>query len=67
MKRAILHGGPSDIPSDARHCPLQGDEEKIKLPWCGGYEHFERDLSAAAEGNSDMIVFRWTMRTKIAE
>ncbi|MHC3471306.1 DUF5988 family protein [Streptomyces sp. 7R007] len=64
--RVALEGGPSDIPSQMtlEHSVL--DDGKVKVRYLGGYEHFELvdERSPAAD---DMPVFRWTMRTKVAE
>ena len=65
--RAILHGGPENIPDEKRVQPVGPLDEKIKLPHYGGYEHFERIAELDAGGVSEGIVFRWTMRTEIAE
>lgn len=63
--RAILDGGPESIPQASRVQLVNSHEEKIKLPHYGGYEHFERtDLFGE---DATEIIFRWTMRTKIAE
>jgi hypothetical protein len=56
---ADLQGGPDDIRLPVQRVVV--DHDKVKVPWCGGYEHFERDES----GNPR--TFRWTTRTAIAE
>ncbi len=47
------------------------DDLKVKLPHNGGYEHFERvhasDAGTFDGDNDEQIIFRWTMRTKVAE
>jgi hypothetical protein len=58
---AVLHGGPSHLPEVLRSVLEPVEDYKIKVPYLGGYEHFER------EGESSPAVFRWTGRTKIAE
>jgi hypothetical protein len=65
--RAILYGGPEGIPNETRVQLVSPLDEKIKLPHYGGYEHFERTAVLDAGGSSEEIVFRWTMRTEIAE
>ncbi|GAB1819021.1 DUF5988 family protein [Herbidospora sp. RD11066] len=55
----ILEGGPASCPRRTRVEPHAG---KVKIPNQGGYEHFERVESGHPEW-----IFRWTMRTKIAE
>jgi hypothetical protein len=62
----ILSGGPADIPDDARVHHVDTDQEAVKLPHRGGYEHFVRD-DAVGLARDEPIVFRWTMRTEIAE
>ncbi|WP_431727279.1 DUF5988 family protein [Verrucosispora sp. TAA-831] len=59
---ATLVGGPSDAPISAmidRHTEI----DKIKIDFLGGYEHFEREIGTDVTAP----VYRWTMRTKIAE
>jgi hypothetical protein len=61
---AWLDGGPSEFPLAARLCITPSGTTKIKVPYLGGYEHFEQ--VPAASGHTP-VVFRWTMRTKVAE
>ncbi|GIG91447.1 DUF5988 family protein [Plantactinospora endophytica] len=59
---AQLVGGPSDAPATAtigRHDEI----DRIKIIHLGGYEHFEREAGT----DTTAPVYRWTMRTKIAE
>jgi Family of unknown function (DUF5988) len=65
--RAILHGGPDNIPNETRVRLVSSLDEKIKLPHYGGYEHFERSTMLDVNGISEEIVFRWTSRTEVAE
>lgn len=65
--QAILEGGPESIPEASRIRAVDPQEEKIKLPHYGGYEHFER-VGWLDEGpSSPSLIYRWTMRTKVAE
>ncbi|MFY1636775.1 DUF5988 family protein [Solwaraspora sp. WMMB335] len=61
---ALLRGGPRSLPDELRRTRVDETVDKIKIPYCAGYEHFERDGSAEEEGN---VVFTWTGRTYIAE
>jgi hypothetical protein len=61
-----LVGGPASIGGAARVREVDAQENKIKLPHQGGYEHFERVAETAA-GERTVPEFRWTMRTKAAE
>ncbi|MFN8075581.1 MAG: DUF5988 family protein [Kineosporiaceae bacterium] len=59
---AVLEGGPADLPLSTRLQRTPSDAAKLKIPFRGGWEHFER-----AAGQSLPLVFRWVMRTRIAE
>ncbi|WP_026411162.1 DUF5988 family protein [Actinomadura oligospora] len=63
---AVLVGGPDDLPEVARHASA-GDDTTIKVLHRGGYEHFERDEGLGGREPSGPPVYRWTMRTRIAE
>jgi hypothetical protein len=60
---AVLEGGPADLPPELRVLRTQPTGRTYKLPYRGGYEHFE----LVNEDSGDVLVFRWAMRTKIAE
>jgi Family of unknown function (DUF5988) len=65
--RATLEGGPETIPMASRLQVVSPLEEKIKLPHYGGYEHFERAGWLDENISSEHLIFRWTMRTEMAE
>ncbi len=60
----ILRGGPDDFPAGERIHRLLNDADKVKVPYCGGYEHFERTGGTDDAGRP---VFEWTGRTRVAE
>ena len=62
---AVLEGGPLSLPNASRTQLVEPLSEKIKIPFCGGYEHFER--TNPVRENPAQTVFRWTMRTAVAE
>jgi hypothetical protein len=62
----VLEGGPADLPAALRRQSEHIDDTKIKVMHLGGYEHFERTAEPAGDGTRP-VVFRWTMRTRIAE
>ena len=64
---AILEGGPATIPSASRIQSVGPQDEKFKLPYYGGYEHFERTGESSGSDRNGRIVLRWTMRPKLAE
>lgn len=59
----LLEGGPQDFPERLRARAVPTLEPKIKVPHGAGYEHFERTEEAA----DDVVIYRWTARTWIAE
>lgn len=64
---ALLEGGPASIPNTLRTQQVGPADEKIKIPHYGGYEHFERVDGIDQLISLQQIVFRWTMRTEMAE
>lgn len=61
---AVLEGGPTTLSEISRTQTVSAFAEKIKVPHYGGYEHFVR--TDELQENSH-IVFRWRMRTEVAE
>ncbi|MER7274997.1 DUF5988 family protein [Dactylosporangium sp. NPDC000244] len=62
---AMLEGGPVGMPVELRAQRVQSHEEKIKVSYYGGHEHFERVPDTGVGGAP--VVFRWTGRTRMAE
>ncbi|WP_341720680.1 DUF5988 family protein [Micromonospora sp. FIMYZ51] len=62
----VLEGGPASITAEQRSCRTESDTVKIKIAHCGGYEHFER-IDNSAGNDAGPVVFRWSMRTRVAE
>lgn len=58
----ILEGGPDDLPRAHRTGQSTLTARKLKIQHRNGYEHFE-----LVDGDLVPVVFRWIMRTKIAE
>ncbi|MCK2244446.1 MULTISPECIES: DUF5988 family protein [unclassified Crossiella] len=64
----VLVGGPADLPATIRNLRIGNvGKTKIKIPRLGGYEHFELIAEVGNGRPAVPLVFRWTMRTKIAE
>jgi hypothetical protein len=61
---AVLEGGPMTLSEVSRTQTISAFAEKIKIPHYGGYEHFER-TDELQENN--YIIYRWSMRTEVAE
>ncbi|MEU3227421.1 DUF5988 family protein [Streptomyces sp. NPDC006976] len=66
--RVELVGGPADLPQAQRTLHIDADraQQKIKIKYYGGYQHFEPSDEAGGNGRSSRT-FRWTGFTKIAE
>jgi hypothetical protein len=64
---AVLEGGPVSLPEESRTQKVSPFAQKIKVPYYGGYEHFERTCPLEHNVLDEEIVFRWTMRTELAE
>jgi hypothetical protein len=64
MIDALLVGGPASLGTQLRRLQVPALDDKVKVPYCGGYEHFER---SSTDTEATPVVFRWTGRTKIAE
>jgi hypothetical protein len=62
--RVFLLGGPASLPRELREYSTDVDQSTIKIKFCGGYEHFERDDETVVE---EPTLFRWIRRTRIAE
>jgi len=65
---ALLEGGPVNLPAELREQPVDGSDYKIKIPYNGGYEHFERtDENTGGFDGSPRRIYRWVGRTRVAE
>ncbi|MDG4785104.1 DUF5988 family protein [Micromonospora sp. WMMD1102] len=63
----ILIGGPSDLPEARRNCRVEGGTAKVKIGHLGGHEHFERTEERLSSSTGLARVYRWCMRTRVAE
>ena len=64
---AVLVGGPASLPEATRIQEVSPFAQKIKVPYYGGHEHFERTCPLEENALSNYITFCWTMRTELAE
>ena len=63
--RAVLQGGPVDLPDAVRFRQEALEGPYLKVPYRAGYEHFERDPDPGQAGSP--AIYRWVARTMIAE
>jgi hypothetical protein len=64
---AVLVGGPADLPEHRRACRVDDAISKVKVRYLGGHEHFERTDERVNSAAGVARVYRWSMRTKVAE
>jgi Family of unknown function (DUF5988) len=67
LVNAVLLGGPISFPETERRQQVPAEENKIKIPHMGGYEHFHREDGELGTAEDLPLIFNWAMRTKIAE
>ncbi|KWV30527.1 DUF5988 family protein [Micromonospora rifamycinica] len=63
----VLSGGPVDLSSAHRSVPESALGQILKIRHGAGYEHFIHEGEYQTVNGSEVAVFRWTGRTKIAE
>ncbi|MEV6427385.1 DUF5988 family protein [Nocardia sp. NPDC051463] len=63
--KAVLEGGPADLPD--RVVPITPPGTEIKVPFRGGYEHFEVTPRLQDTTDGPLRVYTWAYRTSIAE
>lgn len=64
---ATLEGGPADLPQSVRRQRTSAATSKIKVRHGAAYEHFEPTGESRPGLDGELRVYRWTMRTRIAE
>lgn len=64
---ALLIGGPTGLPDTERLRHVHSVDQKVKIPWQAGYEHFVATAERREVEGRDLVVFSWTERTNIAE
>jgi hypothetical protein len=62
-----LVDGPSDLSDDERSRLTSVGAHKVKVQHRGGYEHFERTDERYPNPDSEVVIYRWVARTRIAE
>ncbi|MEU7982036.1 MULTISPECIES: DUF5988 family protein [Micromonospora] len=62
-----LEGGPNGFPDDFRARLVSSLEPKIKVRYGCGYEHFERTEESLTAVDGDVVIYRWTAQTRVAE
>ncbi|MFR0359485.1 DUF5988 family protein [Streptomyces sediminimaris] len=66
-KRVVLSGGPKDLPDIFELREITDLNEKVKVLWGAGYEHFLPTAEVRDIGGEMLPVFEWCASTRIAE
>ncbi|MEU9179289.1 DUF5988 family protein [Streptomyces sp. NPDC048550] len=62
--KAVLEGGPVDLPERVVDAPSSGED--LKIPYRGGYEHYRPTARVQDGPLGSLRVFEWWERTEIA-
>ncbi|MEW2630372.1 DUF5988 family protein [Streptomyces sp. NPDC048389] len=62
-KRAVLEGGPGDLPE--RIVPVSAPGADIKVRFRGGYEHFRATARHQETTEGTLPVYEWWERTEL--
>ncbi|MFI6150731.1 DUF5988 family protein [Streptomyces sp. NPDC051109] len=63
--KAVLEGGPDDLPERTAAVPAPGED--LKIPHRGGYEHFRSTTRTQDGPDGRLPVYEWWERTESAE
>ncbi|MGR8009759.1 DUF5988 family protein [Streptomyces hypolithicus] len=63
--KALLEGGPDDLPE--RIVAITPPGKELKIPHRGGYEHFKATSRHQEGAEGRLTVYEWWERTEIAE
>ncbi|MFD8548312.1 DUF5988 family protein [Streptomyces sp. NPDC059649] len=63
--KAVLEGGPAELPE--RIVPADPHGSELKIPFRGGYEHFRPTTRQQHTAEGALPVYEWWERTEIAE
>ena len=66
-KRVVLSGGSEDFPDTFRLREVADLNEKVKVQWRAGYEHFLPTREVREVRGEMLPVFEWCASTRIAE
>ncbi|MEV4683161.1 DUF5988 family protein [Streptomyces kurssanovii] len=61
--KAVLEGGPDDLPE--RIVPVDDPGQELKIPFRGGYEHFKSTTRTQNTDQGQLPVYEWWERTEL--
>ncbi|MET4644905.1 DUF5988 family protein [Streptomyces sp. NBC_01724] len=61
--KAVLEGGPDDLPERIVSLTTPGTD--VKIPFRGGYEHFKATARHQETTEGELPVYEWWERTEI--
>jgi hypothetical protein len=62
-KKAVLEGGPDDLPQ--RIVAVDDPGQELKIPFRGGYEHFRSTARTRNTDEGRLPVYEWWERTEL--
>jgi Family of unknown function (DUF5988) len=65
--KVLLVGGPEQLPGALRVQEVDDLEEKVKVAYGAGYEHFAHSGEVSLVDGEPLPVFRWCGKTRVAE
>ena len=65
--RVLLVGGPTELAGSDRVREVSNVAESVKVARYGGYEHFRYSGQSRHVYGTELPVFEWCDRTKLAE
>lgn len=65
--RVLLLGGPPSFPDHLRNQTVRSIDEKIKVRFRAGYEHFQYRGECRNTSEGRVQLFSWCARTAVAE
>lgn len=66
-QKATLIGGPAGLPETERVREVANLDDKVKISYGAGYEHFSHTGEFRRQDGETVAVFAWSGRTRIAE
>lgn len=67
VSKVLLVGGPEQLPGSVRVQEVADLDDKVKVAYGAGYEHFSHSGEMSLVDGEHVPVFRWCGKTKVAE
>ncbi|XRQ09192.1 DUF5988 family protein [Actinomadura welshii] len=67
ITKVLLVGGPEHLPGSVRVQEVSDLQDKVKVAYGAGYEHFSNSGEMSLVNGEHLPVFRWCGKTRFAE